>query len=256
MGTQDFESQINLFHGIFVYCAIAALVFLAAAIVLFIVFKIPRVFMEFTGRVARKAIEQMSEEGAESGSLNSTSRRLGDDGRRHRKVRSGLLATSKLQRKSGRLSGSLATEKMPGVTEHMTGRRGSFSGGLASANPGPQPYTGDMTPQTSVMNANAVPNDEGAAPTGVLNNGAAPADVLNNTAAPAGMPDSGEAPTDILDSGSLPTNVLSSNPAVAAAGAGFFGGGAPTSETTVLSSGVGGFVVLRTIMEVHTDEVI
>lgn len=115
--------------------------------------------MEFTGHAARKAIDRISEEGAESGRLNSTSRRFGDDGRHYRKGCSGRLYVSKLYCKSG-LSGCLLTEKLTDVTEHMTGH-------------------------------------------GVFLSGA-----------------------------SLP------------------------SETTALSGGVSGFSVLRTVMEIHTDEVI
>lgn len=98
MGSQDYEGLVSLYHGIFVYCGIAALVFLCVAALLFIVLKIPRVFMELTGRGAKKAIARMEEAGSASGDLNSVSRQIGDDGRRHRRGRTGALGTSKLSR--------------------------------------------------------------------------------------------------------------------------------------------------------------
>ena len=127
MGSQDYEGLVSLYHGIFLYCGIGAILFLAVAILLFILLKIPRVFSELTGRVAKKAIAQMSEDGAVSGDLN-TSRRIGDDGRRHRKGRTGALGTSKLRRKSGSLSGGLPTEKMAA----NSGGLGGYSGQMGS----------------------------------------------------------------------------------------------------------------------------
>lgn len=102
MGVQNFEQQVNLFHGMCVYCAIAALGFLIIAAALFFLFHIPEVVGELTGRKARRAIDEMTAENAVSGSL--TSRRIGEDGRRHRrKGRTGALATGRLRRTSGRL---------------------------------------------------------------------------------------------------------------------------------------------------------
>ena len=56
MGAQDFEGLVSLYHGIFLYCGIAAILFLVAAILLFIFLKIPRVFSELTGRGERPAV--------------------------------------------------------------------------------------------------------------------------------------------------------------------------------------------------------
>lgn len=103
MGVQNFEQQVNLFHGMCVYCAIAALGFLIIAAALFFLFHIPEVVGELTGRKARRAIDEMTAENAVSGSL--TSHRIGEDGRRHRrKGRTGALATGRLRRTSGRLA--------------------------------------------------------------------------------------------------------------------------------------------------------
>lgn len=102
MGVQNFEQQVNLFHGICVYCAIAALGFLLIAATLFFLFRIPEVIGELTGKKAKRAIDEMTAENAVSGSL--TSRKIGEDGRRHRKKgRTGVLRTERLRRTSGGL---------------------------------------------------------------------------------------------------------------------------------------------------------
>ncbi len=214
MGAQDYEGLVSLYHGIFLYCGIGAILFLAVAILLFILLKIPRVFSELTGRVAKKAIAQMSEDGAVSGDLN-TSRRIGDDGRRHRKGRTGALGTSKLRRKSGSLSGGLPTEKMA-----------ANSGGLGE-------YSGQM----------GSPSGDGSAPTDVLSQpqGSFSGKILQEASSAFNAP-GGIAPPEVSDT--PPTG-------------GWSGTYDPAqSETMVLGGGPGGFVVLRTIMEVHTDEVI
>ncbi len=60
---QGFEERYTFYRNIFLYCGIAALVFLAIAIILFFVLKIPQVFGELTGRTARKAVEEMASGG-------------------------------------------------------------------------------------------------------------------------------------------------------------------------------------------------
>ena len=60
---QGFEERYTFYRNIFMYCGIAALVFLAIAIILFFVLKIPQVFGELTGRTARKAVEEMASGG-------------------------------------------------------------------------------------------------------------------------------------------------------------------------------------------------
>ena len=60
---QGFEERYTCYRNIFLYCGIAALVFLAIAIILFFVLKIPQVFGELTGRTARKAVEEMASGG-------------------------------------------------------------------------------------------------------------------------------------------------------------------------------------------------
>ena len=60
---QGFEEKYTFYRNIFLYCGIAALVFLAIAIILFFVLKISQVFGELTGRTARKAVEEMASGG-------------------------------------------------------------------------------------------------------------------------------------------------------------------------------------------------
>ena len=46
---QGFEEKYAFYRNIFLYCGIAALVFLAIAIILFFALRIPQVFGELTG---------------------------------------------------------------------------------------------------------------------------------------------------------------------------------------------------------------
>ncbi len=211
MGAQGYEGLVSLYHGIFLYCGIAAILFLAATILLFIFLRIPRVFFELTGRAAKKTIAQMSKAGAASGNRN-TSRRLGDDGRRHRKSRTGALGTLKLRRKSGSLSGGLTTEKMV--------RSGGMGGAYEELE--------GMMPGTPA--AENIRN---------------PAAVNIGTSPSGGFTGNGYA-TD--DSGAAPTDILSFGPAMAQ--------GPDSMPGQIMTDGTGDFVVLRTIMEIHTDEVI
>lgn len=202
MGTQNFEGQVAFYHNIFVYCAIAALIFLVISVTLFFVLKIYKVFSEFTGRDARRAIEQMVAENALSGSL--TSLRLGEDGRRRRRGRTGALATGRLRKNTTVRTGNL-TQSM--VTAQM---ETSTSGKIQSES-------------------------------------AAVQDTFGSTK------------TDVLDTfGSAETDVLDSLQNTA-----YSGGGEnaqqEVSETMVLEQNMirqEEFVILRSIVDVHTDEVI
>lgn len=213
MGTQNFEGQVAFYHNIFVYCAIAALIFLAISVTLFFVLKISKVFSEFTGRDAKRAIEQMVAENALSGSL--TSLRLGEDGRRRRRGRTGALATGRLRKNTTVRTGNL-TQSM--VTAQM---ETSTSGKIQSESA-------------------AVQDTFGSAETDVLDTfGSAETDVLDTF---------GSAETDVLDS--LQNTAYS-------------GGGEnaqqEVSETMVLEQNMirqEEFVILRSIVDVHTDEVI
>ena len=60
MRTQNFEHLAGLYHCIFLYCGVGAILFAAAAVVLFIWLKIPKVFLELSGHTARAAIARMS----------------------------------------------------------------------------------------------------------------------------------------------------------------------------------------------------
>ena len=70
---QNYEQQMKLLRGISLGFGIAALVLLALAVFLFIWLKIPQVFSEYRGKNARKAMEEMAANSAESGSLISSS---------------------------------------------------------------------------------------------------------------------------------------------------------------------------------------
>ena len=70
---QNYEQQLQLLSGLSLGFGIAALVLLALAVFLFIWLKIPQVFSEYRGKNARKAMEEMAANSAESGSLISSS---------------------------------------------------------------------------------------------------------------------------------------------------------------------------------------
>ena len=244
MGAQNFEQQITFYHNIFVYCAIAALVFLAIAVILFFILKIPRVIGEFTGRDAKKAIQEMTEANDITGNL-STSRRLGDDGRRHRKVRSGGLGTGRLKKNPAHSGGPGQESKQMSVeaaVPNTTASQGMEVGqsmipGYDDTPTGSQPTDRLVQEQPSYSEQDtygSTPTDVldsfGSAPTDVLDNfGSAPTDVLNNsTGAPAGMQyQQPVTETMVLDRGKMP-----------------------------MSGGDHGFVILRSIVEIHTEEVI
>ncbi len=234
MGTQSFEQQITMYHNISLYCGIAAIIFLVAAIVLFFVLKIPKVLGELTGRTTRKAIDEMIAENASTGNL--TSNKLAEDGRRRRRGRTGALGTGRLRRKGN--TGELATCKISQET--------------------PAYHTDQNYPMEHQ-------DIQGSNQTDVLNGyGSAPTDVLDNY---------GETPTDVLDNyGSAPTDVLSSYGSDATSYNTTFNHDVPyntsyqppQNETMVLSHPMNPateiakpvFVIERSIVEIHTDEVI
>lgn len=219
MGSQNFEQLMNLYHGIFTYCGIGALVFLVLTIVLFVLLKIPRVFCELTGRNAKKAIQEMVEEGSATGNL--TSRKIGEDGRRHRKkARTGALGTARLRRRTGSLTASLATEQMaaeqiaakPAVAEQISSGR-MIAGQMAA----------DQMPSGELAGGQNPPGEVLPTMGGRLEE--------SSDQRPGGWGDGSEI-------------------------------GAANDETsgneTMVLGGAGGvyFFVLRSIVEIHTDEVI
>ena len=70
---RNYEQQVKLLSGLSLGFGIASLVLLALAVFLFIWLKIPQVFSEYRGKNARKAMEEMATNSAESGSLISSS---------------------------------------------------------------------------------------------------------------------------------------------------------------------------------------
>lgn len=270
MGSQNFEQLMNIYSGIKTGCGIAAIIFLAAAIALFFLLKIPTVFSELSGRGAKKAIEEMTAEN-DSGGLSS-SRKIGDDGRRHKKARTGMLGTTKLRKNTSRMTGNLNTGRLSkGLVSMENGAAGqgaytdsnmqmqseqtagsmqqSFSQagqeftqtqqgqvfGQAGQGFGQQQFGGQQgyesqgSDETTVMNA-------GTDETTVMNTGADETTVMNTGAGETAMMNqTGDAATTPLAGGDpYATMVLSQNDL-------------PKKKN---------FVIERSIVEVHTDEVI
>lgn len=224
MSTQNFEQLMNMYGNIKFFCGIAALIFLLAAIALFFLLKIPSVFSELTGRGAKKAIEEMTAAN-ESGGL-SASRKIGDDGRRHKRKRAG---TSRLRKNTGRLTGSL-TGNLTGnpagnPAEDMATGRMDMASDYRSPNSG---YGGGPSAGEFTTTISPIPEAEtGTEDTSVLFDGMSETSVLSD-----GMNE-----TSVLDSGANETSVLDTG----------------MNETTVMRPG---FIIERSIVEIHTDEMI
>ena len=58
LSVDEIERTMNTYHTAWLVCMIAACVFLVAAVVLFIVFRIPRVFMNLTGIERKRQIKE------------------------------------------------------------------------------------------------------------------------------------------------------------------------------------------------------
>lgn len=213
MEIQNFEQQVVFYHNVFVYCAVAALIFLVIAVVLFFLLKIPKVFGEFTGRDAKRAIEEMMAENALSGSL--TSLKLGEDGQRRRRGRTGSLATGRLRKNTIVRTGNLkmdSTESL--IQNNLTDQlvQNTVSGNLSENNNGQQD-----------------------------NFGSAETDVLDTF---------GSAETDVLKPAEETGKLPATEPVLMQ----------PSSETVVLNQEMrqmnDEFVILRSIVDIHTDEVV
>ena len=61
LSVDEIERTMNTYHTAWLVCMIAACVFLVAAVVLFIVFRIPRVFMNLTGIERKRQIKEITE---------------------------------------------------------------------------------------------------------------------------------------------------------------------------------------------------
>ncbi|WP_418463149.1 hypothetical protein [Frisingicoccus sp.] len=224
MSTQNFEQLMNMYGNIKFFCGIAALIFLLAAIALFFLLRIPSVFSELTGRGAKKAIEEMTAAN-ESGGL-SASRKIGDDGRRHKRKRAG---TSRLRKNTGRLTGSL-TGNLTGnpagnPAEDMATGRMDMASDYRSPNSG---YGDGPSADEFMATTSPIPEAEtGTEDTSVLFDGMSETSVLSD-----GMNE-----TSVLDSGANETSVLDTG----------------MNETTVMRPG---FIIERSIVEIHTDEMI
>ena len=218
MSTQNFEQLMNMYGNIKFFCGIAALIFLLAAIALFFLLKIPSVFSELTGRGAKKAIEEMTAAN-ESGGL-SASRKIGDDGRRHKRKRAG---TSRLRKNTGRLTGSLTGNLIGNPAEDMATGRMDMASDYRSPNSG---YGDGPSADEFMATTSPIPEAEmGTEDTSVLSDGMNDTSVLSD-----GMNE-----TSVLDSGANETSVLDTG----------------MNETTVMRPG---FIIERSIVEIQTDE--
>lgn len=226
MGTQNFEELISFYHNLNVYCAIAALVFLAIAILLFVRLKIPQVFGELTGRTAKKAINEMTTQGADSGSLASA--KIGEDGRRRRKTpKTGSLGSGRIRQNTGKIAGNIVTDE----TEPVSAANAASS----RVEPPKTTYEFSYPEHTEPI------DNHGSEDTDVLDRyGSEDTDVLSNHQASFSNEE-----TSVLDTTPVAPTYQ-----------------APISETMVLDhammSGTGKneFVILRSIVEIHTDEAI
>lgn len=61
LSVDEIERTMNTYHTAWLVCMIAVCVFLVAAVVLFIVFRIPRVFMNLTGIERKRQIKEITE---------------------------------------------------------------------------------------------------------------------------------------------------------------------------------------------------
>lgn len=197
---QGFEEKYTLYRNIYLYCGIAALVFLAIAILLFIVLRIPQVFGELTGRTARKAVEEMT-----SGKPVQAKR-----------------ITKKKE------TGKKKSQK----SDHTEPQKKQVYSDLIGENDTPVSLvTHDDIPTPTLM-----PRKEEEMETSVL----------------------GEGETEVLTNDTMETSVLSSQEYETTV---LQGAGEPETdilqpEDTVMEMQDADFIVVRSIVEIHTDEVI
>ena len=234
---QNYESRVNLYHNIFQYCLVLAILFLIIAVVLFIVLKIPRVFGEMTGRDARKAIEEMTADN-KTGALGATGK-IGDDGRRQRKKeKSGSLGSGRL-RKSGSQNQERFYDNGGMSTDHL------------------------VTGTESIGRQDMDVSEEGSYKTSPLHRESQETDLLDTGNSATGVLDDGRNATSVLDSGAGETSILESgSDETSLLSHGYDTYMEPKSETMVLTQNMRGgtakqdFVILRSVVEIHTQEVI
>lgn len=68
---QEVEQLINIYHTCFIVFLCLAILFLIATVVMFFVFKIPKIFDLRSGRGAKRTIQKMQEQNAQTGSLRT-----------------------------------------------------------------------------------------------------------------------------------------------------------------------------------------
>ena len=146
MNSKNFDELISLYDGLFIWCGIAAILLLLVAVFLFFYLKIPKVFDELTGRGAKKAIAEMTENGA-SGAL--TSGNIDQSGKR--KGRTGILQQSGrgTATPSGPLTGQPRIVPPPNAQSPSRGLQGNNTAPIAQ----PEPEYGETAPLANLQTA-------------------------------------------------------------------------------------------------------
>ncbi|MBS6194853.1 MAG: hypothetical protein KH828_04665 [Clostridiales bacterium] len=231
MNVQNFEQQLSLYTDIKIYCGIAALVLLALTIALFFWLKIPETFAELTGKKARRAVRQMTEDNPESGSLKSS--KTEEEGQKNRKVN-----------KTDKLNSKKLPQKRSYVTsmEHTLPKTDKLPTTILQE----EGITAKLEEQTVPLGEADYENGE----TGVLENQTVPlsqagyengeTSVLGNQSVPFGQVGYENGETSVLGNQTVPLS-----------GAGYETEGAGIQKRTAA-----GFIIERSIVEIHTDEVI
>lgn len=241
--TESIEQQIQLYGTLSTIFMIAAIAFLVLAIALFVLFKVPQTFNEYRGKSAQKAIAEMAANSAESGMLSSSSLRKSKSGNILNRKRS--YTDSLSDDLTGDMSRSQPEPPVSMETSRMDINQNDSSAAYVMSDPGANATTVMSDPgenattvmndpgenATTVMGASAT--EEG---TMVLNTPQASAEegtMVLNAQAPAGEG------TMVLNASQLPS-----------------GDGTMVLNQSQLQRPNPQFVIERSIMVVHTDEVI
>lgn len=161
---QNYEQQLKLLNGLSLRFGIAALVLLAFAIFLFIWLKIPQVFGEYRGKSAKKAMEEMAANSAESGSLISSSGKVKKkkDGSRKRTYSESLTddISQKIPPVTDTVSSDIQNSSSSGMSMETMPMTDSFiEGGEATETLFGQYTKNAMTTGTSVMMETELPEN-------------------------------------------------------------------------------------------------
>lgn len=166
--TQNIEQQIRLLSTLQIAFAVAAIVFLIVAIILFIYLKIPQVFNEYRGKSAQKEMAQMAAGNSESRRMHNVNKK-----RHYTENLTDELSEKLAQQKE--TGNSFASDNSANETEVMS------------------VHEAEGTEATGILE-----QESGAGETEVLDAGMQETEVLS----------AGEQETELLDSGEKETEVL------------------------------------------------